>query len=56
MRMLTGLAGGLLLVLLAAGTACAEGAGIDWKTSYDEALKAGKAGNKLILVDFYTDW
>lgn len=40
-------------VLMAAAGVCAE---IQWAKTYAAAQKAAKAQNKLIMVDFYTDW
>ena len=29
---------------------------IQWQTSYSAAMEKAKAGNKLVMADFYTDW
>ena len=31
-------------------------ADIGWKKNYNDAVASAKAGNKLIMIDFYTDW
>ena len=46
------LAGGILLF---ASTA-AESAEIKWAKSLNAAMSAARAGNKLVMADFYTDW
>ncbi|MEJ5250263.1 MAG: hypothetical protein HPY54_03915 [Chthonomonadetes bacterium] len=30
--------------------------GIAWLHSYDEALKQAKENNRVVMIDFYTDW
>jgi hypothetical protein len=49
-----GLFAGALLAL-AIGPASA-GDAIQWQTSFKTALEKAKAGNKLVMADFYTDW
>ncbi|MEP6756895.1 MAG: thioredoxin fold domain-containing protein [Chthonomonadales bacterium] len=49
------------IVLLSALTATVAGtqvarADIGWKKNYNDAVASAKAGNKLIMIDFYTDW
>jgi len=44
------------LVLLAALTILATGAMASEPTSFDEALAQAKAENKMLVIDFYTDW
>ncbi len=48
----------LPFVVLAAVSTSAFGAGssISWKKGYGSAVTAAKASNKLIMIDFYTDW
>ena len=41
-------------VALAIGPAKADA--IQWQTSLASAMSRAKAGNKLIMADFYTDW
>lgn len=47
--------GSWVAVLLLAGGATA-GEQIEWAKSWDEARKAAESSNKLIVVDFFTDW
>lgn len=49
--LLTGAAVGLALLLT--GRA---GAQIRWRPSFDEAQQEAGRANKLVMVDFYTDW
>jgi hypothetical protein len=51
-RGFVGAAGALFLL----GSGAAQGAEIKWVASLDAALTAAKAGNKLVMADFYTDW
>ena len=44
------------LVLLAAMTIMASSALASDFTSFDEALDKAKAENKMLVIDFYTDW
>jgi thiol:disulfide interchange protein len=32
------------------------GAGIDWLTTYEEAMAKAKDKNRPVMIDFYTDW
>lgn len=43
----------VMAVLVAAGSFAGE---IKWTKSYNDALKAAAKGDKLIMIDFYTDW
>lgn len=49
----SGLLAGLCLAF-AVGHASADA--IQWQTSLAAAMTKAKAGNKLIMADFYTDW
>lgn len=44
------------LVLLAALTVLATSALAEEPTSFKEALAKAKAENKMLVIDFYTDW
>ncbi len=44
------------LILLAAMTIMASSAMASEFTSFDEALGQAKAQNKMLVIDFYTDW
>ncbi len=44
------------LVLLAALTLLATNALASEPTSFTEALATAKAQNKMLVIDFYTDW
>lgn len=46
----------LLAVGALALAAVGFGAEINWNKDYTTAVAAAKAGNKLIMIDFYTDW
>ena len=49
----SGLLAGICMAL-AMGPASADA--IQWQTSLSAAMAKAKAGNKLIMADFYTDW
>lgn len=39
-----------------AACAMSQAAGINWQPNYEAALKQAKATNKILMVEFYTDW
>src|SRR5258708_5982183 len=45
----------LACTAFADGTASANEA-IQWQTSFKAAMNKARSGNKLVMVDFYTDW
>lgn len=48
-----------ILTATSLGLLAAHGAapaGIDWMHAYGEAKKQASSSNKLMLIDFYTDW
>lgn len=49
----SGLLAGICFAL-AIGPASADA--IQWQTSLQAAIAKAKAGNKLVMADFYTDW
>ena len=46
------LAAGLFIV----ASSAAQSAEIKWAKSLSAALNAARAGNRLVMADFYTDW
>lgn len=45
------------IAMIAAAAALASQAGeIKWGSSYKESLATAKAGKRLVMIDFYTDW
>ena len=60
--MRTHLLGGALALSLTvfAGTASAQtpkpAKAMKWAPSFSAAMASAKAGNKLVMVDFYTEW
>lgn len=46
----------LILAALSTATTAFAQKEIGWKNDWDAALQEGKQKNKLVMVDFYTDW
>ena len=53
-HVLGGAIAALGLAVMASGAQAAKA--IKWSPSFKAAMEAAKTGNKLVMVDFYTEW
>jgi thiol:disulfide interchange protein len=47
---------GSLVASLVLVAAMAQAQGVRWAKNFDQAMATAKASNKLVMVDFYTEW
>ena len=53
-HLLSGALAAVGLLAVAGGANAAKA--IKWSPSFEAAMKAAKSSNKLVMVDFYTEW